>query len=253
MTRVRRSRLDTRSEISGFCKRLAFSQNAVEICANEASALEEHFLHYVFLKELENRVSVRKRRLLKEACFPVYKSIEGYENRSIRLPGNLNMEELKRLDFIRDRNNLVMYGPVGTGKTHLAIALGVLACGNDMNVRYYTAAELVVRLSEAYRAGNLEKVLKGILKAQLLIIDEWGYVPIDKEGARLLFRVISDSYERRSLIITTNLEFSKWGNIFTDDQMAAAMIDRLAHHGYLLIFEGDSYRMKNALMRQKTL
>ena len=94
-------------------------------------------------------------------------------------------------------------------------------------------------------------LLSSILKAQLLIIDEWGYVPIDKQGAQLLFRVISDSYERRSLIITTNLEFSKWGSIFTDDQMAAAMIDRLAHHGYILLFEGESYRMKNALMRQK--
>ena len=86
-----------------------------------------------------------------------------------------------------------------------------------------------------------------------MIIDEWGYVPIDKQGAQLLFRIISDSYERRSLIITTNQEFSKWGTIFTDDQMAAAMIDRLAHHGYLLLFEGENYRMKNALMRQKNI
>ncbi len=95
-------------------------------------------------------------------------------------------------------------------------------------------------------------VLKNILRAELLIIDEWGYVPIDKQGAQLLFRIISDSYERRSLIITTNLEFSKWGALFTDDQMAAAMIDRLIHHGHLIIFEGESYRMKHALMRQKS-
>ncbi|OQB51116.1 MAG: transposase [Deltaproteobacteria bacterium ADurb.Bin151] len=242
-----------RNEISGFCKRLAFSQTSVEICANEATVVEEQFLHQVFRRELEHRNSARKRRLLKDASFPVYKTLEGYENRSIRMPSNLKMDDLVRLEFIRKRNNLVMFGPVGTGKTHLAIALGVAACATGMIVRYFTAAELVVRLSEAHRAGTLEKVLKGILKAEVLVIDEWGYVPIDKEGARLLFRVISDSYERRSLIITTNLEFSKWGNIFTDDQMAAAMIDRLAHHGYLLVFEGDSFRMKNALMRQKTL
>ncbi|MEW5815613.1 MAG: ATP-binding protein [Spirochaetota bacterium] len=133
----------------------------------------------------------------------------------------------------------------------MAIALGVLACTQDRRVRFFTAAELVVRLSQAYTAGTLEKVLKPILLADLLIIDEWGYVPLDKQGAQLLFRVISDSYERRSLIITTNLEFSKWGILFTDDQMAAAMIDRLAHHGYIFVFEGESYRMKHALMRQK--
>ena len=109
----------------------------------------------------------------------------------------------------------------------------------------------MVRLSEAARNGSLEKLLKNILKAELIILNEWGYVPLDKQGAQLLFRIISDSYERRSLIITTNLEFSKWGTILTDDQMAAAIIDRLAHHGHLVLFEGESYRMKNALMKRK--
>jgi DNA replication protein DnaC len=145
--------------------------------------------------------------------------------------------------------NVVKLGDssVGTGIRR------VVEQGNTypFRTRFFTAAQLVVRLSEAFSNGSLEKVLSSILKAQLLIIDEWGYVPIDKQGAHLLFRVISDSYERRSLIITTNLEFSKWGSIFTDDQMAAAMIDRLAHYGYILFFEGESYRMKNAHMRQK--
>jgi DNA replication protein DnaC len=144
-----------------------------------------------------------------------------------------------------------MYGLVGTGKTHLAVALGVKACEMGMTVRFFTAAELVVRLSEALKTGNLEKMMKSVLKADLIILDEWGYVPVDKQGAQLLFRIISDSYERRSLVITTNLEFSKWGTVVTDDQMAAAIIDRLAHHGHLLVFEGESYRMKHALMKQK--
>jgi len=145
----------------------------------------------------------------------------------------------------------VMVGKSGTGKTHLATALGVIACQMGRRTRFFTAAELVVRLSEAFAAGTLEKLLRSLLRSELLVIDEWGYVPVDRQGAQLLFRIISDSYERRSLILTTNLEFSKWGAIFTDDQMAAAMIDRLAHHGYILLFEGESYRMKHALMRQK--
>lgn len=120
-----------------------------------------------------------------------------------------------------------------------------------MSVKFTTVAELVMRLSEAKRVGTLERILKEIGRTQLLILDEWGYVPVDKEGSQLLFRVVADSYESRSMIITTNLEFSKWGSVFTDDQMAAAMIDRLAHHGHLLIFEGESYRMKHALMKQR--
>ena len=120
-----------------------------------------------------------------------------------------------------------------------------------ITTRFFTAASLVTRLSESKRAGSLERTMKELEKAQLVIIDEWGYLPMDREEAQLLFQVIAASYERRSLVITTNLEFSKWGGIFTDDQMAAAMIDRLAHHGQLIVFEGESYRLKHALMRQK--
>ena len=102
------------------------------------------------------------------------------------------------------------------------------------------------------RNSTLERLVRKLQVLDLLILDEWGYVPVDKDGSQLLFRVISDSYESKSLILTTNLEFSKWGSIFTDDQMAAAMIDRLVHHGHLLLFEGRSYRMEHALMRQNS-
>lgn len=210
----------------------------------------EQFLAMVLAAEIENRQGVRKARFLHEAAFPVYKTLEGYDFVNLKLPPLLERSELETASFIGGKRNLVLYGPVGTGKTHLAIAIGVAACTHGYRVRFFTAAELVVRLSEAFAAGMLEKLLRTILRADLLIIDEWGYVPVDRQGAQLLFRVISDSYERRSVMLTTNLEFSKWGTIFTDDQMAAAMIDRLAHHGHIILFEGESYRMKNALMRQ---
>ena len=140
--------------------------------------------------------------------------------------------------------------PVGVGKTHMAIAAGVKACNLGYKTKFYTVTELVLKLAEARKNGTLEKLLRELRGLDLLILDEWGYVPVDKDGSQLLFRVISDSYESKSLILTTNLEFSKWGGIFTDDQMAAAMIDRLVHHGHLLIFEGKSYRMEHALMRR---
>jgi len=251
MRKPRVNRTHQREEISLLLRRMAFSQTALRLCEEEGSSSQEEFLLHVLRSEMANREEVRRARFLREACFPVYKTLVGYGFQNLRLPPNLSRTELCGGGFITEKKNLVLYGPVGTGKTHLATALGVLACEQGIRTRFFTAAQLVVRLSEAFANGVLEKVLSSILKAQLLIIDEWGYVPIDKQGAQLMFRIISDSYERRSLIITTNLEFSKWGSIFTDDQLAATMIDRLAHHGYILLFEGESYRMKHALMRQK--
>ncbi len=120
----------------------------------------------------------------------------------------------------------------------MSVALGTIACEMSLKVRFYTVTELVLKLSDAYRLGTLERLVRDLKQLDLLILDEWGYVPVDREGSQLLFR-----------IITTNLEFSKWGGVFTDEQMAAAMIDRLVHHGHLLMFESESYRMTHALMR----
>lgn len=251
MRQQRTNRSDTRKAISCMLKKVTFSQTAIGICEEEANAMNEKFLLRVLEAEIANREETRRARLLREAAFPVYKTLETYEDGSCTVPPLVTRRDLESCSFITEKKNLVLYGPVGTGKTHLAIALGVHACELGFRVKFFTAAQLVVLLSEALTAGTLEKLLRNILKAELLIIDEWGYVPVSREGAQLLFRIISDCYEQRSLILTTNLEFSKWGSIMTDDQMAAAMIDRLAHHGYIVLFEGESYRMKHALMRQK--
>ena len=251
MRRPRTDRTALREEIGTLLRRIVLSQTAVRICKESGDAKMERFLHKVLTAEVANREETRQARLLREAGFPVYKTLEGYDFASLKLPPQLTREDLHNAAFVEDHRNLVLFGPVGTGKTHLATAIGVAACARGYRTRFFTAAELAVRLSEAFKAGTLERLLATILKADLLIIDEWGYVPVDRQGAQLLFRIVSDSYERRSLIMTTNLEFAKWGTIFTDDQMAAAMIDRVAHHGHIVIFEGESYRMKHALMRQQ--
>lgn len=251
MRQQRTNRSDTRKAISGILKKVTFSQTAVSICEEEANAMNEKFLLRVLEAEIANREETRRARLLREASFPVYKTLDSYEEGACTLPPLVGRKEIESCAFVTEKKNLVLYGPVGTGKTHLAIALGVRSCELGFRVKFFTAAQLVVLLSEALASGTLEKLMHSILKAELLIIDEWGYVPVSREGAQLLFRIISDCYEQRSLILTTNLEFSKWGSIMTDDQMAAAMIDRLAHHGYIVLFEGESYRMKHALMRQK--
>jgi DNA replication protein DnaC len=248
---MRTNRRKIRDEISTMCKKMSFSQSIVTLCENEANAREESFLHLALRKEIENRIESRKARLLKEAGFPVYKTLKGYDFKDVKLPPQLKTSDLSNCSFIRQKQNIVLFGPVGTGKTHLASALGVAACAMDIPVRFYTVAELVVRLSEALRSCTIDRMMKSILKADLIILDEWGYVPVDKQGAQWLFRIIADSYERRSLVITTNLEFSKWGTVLTDDQMAAAIIDRIAHYGHLVLFDGDSHRMRNALMKHK--
>lgn len=231
-------------------RQLFLSARISEVCREKGTQKQLEFVEELFQKELDLRDENRRNRLIKRAGFPVYKTFEGYSYDSVKFPPAFGMEGLEQLDFVPERKNLVLYGPVGIGKTHMAIAAGVKACQLGYKTKFYTVTELVLKLAEARKNGTLERLLKELRTLDLLILDEWGYVPVDKDGSQLLFRVISDSYESKSLILTTNLEFSKWGGIFTDDQMAAAMIDRLVHHGHLLIFEGRSYRMEHALMRQ---
>jgi DNA replication protein DnaC len=252
MIKSAKEREVTRREIGEYSKRLMLSTQVVDLCEQEATPKQEEFLHRVLTEEIERRERNRKTRLLTKAGFPTLKGFGEYEFTAIRFPPALSKQELLSIDFIGEKKNLVLYGAVGTGKTHMAIALGVLACEAGYKVRFYTVTELVLKLSEAYKNGTLERLVRDVKGLDLLILDEWGYVPVDKEGSQLLFRIIADSYESKSLILTTNLEFSKWGGIFTDEQMAAAMIDRLVHHGHLLIFEAKSYRMTHALMRRST-
>ena len=232
------------------CRSLFLTSAIPELIREEGTPRQVEYLASALRKEVARREDNRRERLVKRARFPVYKTFEGYEYRCVKLPPALSREELESVRFIEDKSNLVLYGPVGIGKTHMAIAAGVNACMKGYKVRFYTVTELVLKLAESRKNGTLERLRSELNSLDLLILDEWGYVPVDRDGSQLLFRVISDSYESKSLLLTTNLEFSKWGSIFTDDQMAAAMIDRLVHHGHLILFEGNSYRMEHALMKQ---
>ncbi|MDK2836865.1 MAG: hypothetical protein PWP21_1642 [Thermosediminibacterales bacterium] len=239
-----------KEEIAACCKALKLSRNMAENCRHIKADSHEEFLLKLLKMELEHREKCRRARLIKNAGFYTVKTFDGYIFDEIRMPQGLTPEDLKTCRFIEEKRNLILYGNVGTGKTHLATAIGVEACNRGMNVRFFRTAALVNQLSEARKGGELSKFLKKLSKLDLLICDEWGYVPLEREGTQLLFQVISDCYEKRSVIITTNLEFSRWVGIFYDEQMTAAMIDRLVHHSYLLIFDGQSYRMRNSLIHQ---
>jgi DNA replication protein DnaC len=225
-----------KAEIAECCRRLRLSKNIAEISDQvEADSYQEYLLK-VLKQEVAYRETTRKNRLVKQAGF-------------YNLPTELSIADLKEVNFVRQQKNLIFYGNVGAGKTHLATAIGIEACNRGLSVRFFRTAALVNQLSDAQKKGELNKLLKQLAKADLLICDEWGYVPLDRDGSKLLFQVISDRYEQRSVIITTNLEFSKWVNIFYDEQMTAAMIDRLVHHSYLLLFDGQSYRIRKSLMK----
>lgn len=207
------------------------------------------FLDQAMAAELDNREQARRARLLRRAGFPAPKTFDGYEWAGVKLPDALDREQVTGAGFVADKVNLVCYGPVGTGKTHLAIAAGMAAVEAGKTVKFTTVSDLVIRLGEAKTAGALERLTRDLAKQDLLILDEFGYVPIDRDAARLLFQIISGAYETRSLVITTNVPFANWGGVLTDDQLAAAMIDRIAHHGHLIVFDGESWRIRHALMR----
>jgi DNA replication protein DnaC len=238
-----------KTKIAECCRRLRLSRNIAAVCDQvEADSYQEYLLK-ILKQEVLYRETTRKNRLIKQAGFYALKTFHGYSFDEIRLPAELSVNELKEAAFISEKKNLILYGNVGTGKTHLATAIGIEACNRGKAVRFFRTATLVNQLGDAQKKGELNRFLKQLSKADLLICDEWGYVPLDRDGSKLLFQVISDCYEQRSVIITTNLEFSKWVNIFYDEQMTAAMIDRLVHHSYLLLFDGQSYRIKNSLMK----
>ena len=248
---IKRRRADTiaKSErVMTMSRHLTLTRSVLADHLARATPAQLDFIESWFTAELASREQSKRARLLKAAGFPNEKTLDGYDWSNLKMPPDWGRAQLETLEFIDKSEDLVLCGPVGTGKSHLAVALGRLACMNAIPVRFFTASSLLMRLRRAKQENKLDKELTAIGKARLLIIDEFGYMPIDEEGSRLLFQVISDSYETRSIIYTTNIEFSGWGRVLGDENMAAALIDRTVHHGRLIRFEGKSHRSEHALM-----
>ena len=238
------------SEIAACCKELRLSRNLVEMSEKLQADSHQEYLLKLLRSEVEHRNASRKDKLLKNAGFYSIKPFEGFRFDEVTLPGAVTPEYLKNCEFLNTKTNIVMYGNVGTGKTYLSIALGVAACRKGIETRFFRTAALVNKLSEAKKHNALSTFMKQIVKADLLICDEWGYVPLDRTGAQLLFEVVSECYERKTLIINTNIEFSRWVNVFYDEQMTGAILDRVLHHCHLLLFSGPSNRMRESGLTQ---
>ena len=231
--------------------KLQFFRDNYEVLAKKAA--QKNWEHVQYLSELTvAEVNMRRdratERRIKLARFPQIKTLDQFKWGWPKKINRMQIQNLFRLKFIGDKNNIVFIGGVGLGKTHLAIALGYQACLHGYKVLFSSAVDAVNALIAARNTGQLKQHLRKYETPSLLILDELGYLPIDNQGADLLFQIISKRYEQGSIIITTNRVFKDWPEIFNNDAtLTSALLDRLLHHTETILIEGQSYRMKDAL------
>ncbi len=230
---------------------LFFMSANYEALADQAA--KEHQSHVDYLASLvEGETSLRRDRAIKRrirlARFPVIKTLHQFLWNWPKNINRMNVQNLFRLKFLDDKANVIFLGGVGLGKTHLATALGYAACLTGKSVLFTTTIDAINNLSSAQAANRLKSELKKYLSPSLLILDELGYLPIDKHGADLLFQIISHRYEQGSIVITSNRAFKNWPEIFNNDSaLTSAILDRLLHHAETVVIEGKSYRMKDQI------
>lgn len=214
-------------------------------CAAEGKDHVQYLLRLCELELIERERRMIERRI-KAAKFPAAKSLDSFDFKVIPSLNKMLAMELARCEFVMRRENIIALGPSGTGKTHAALGIGLAACQKGMKVRFVTAAALVHELIEAADERRLQRLQKQLSAQDLLIIDELGFVPLSKTGAELLFEVISQRYERGSIIITSNLPFDEWTETFGTERLIGAILDRLTHHVHILEMNGESFRLRES-------
>ena len=228
---------------------LPYIQSHYQALATKAA--EQQRSHLDYLEQLvEGEATMRENRSIerriKNARFPVLKSLDDFQWSWPKKINRPQIQNLFRLAFIATQTNVVLIGNVGIGKTHLSIALGRAACLNGHSVLFTTAVDIINTLAAAQSAGRLKREFQRYLKPAVLIVDELGFVPLSKTGAEMLFEVFSQRYERTSTLVTSNLPFAEWTEVLGSERLTGALLDRLTHHVHILEMNGDSFRLKNS-------
>jgi len=211
----------------------------------------EEFLLEVLTRELQSREDNTIKRRLHEACFPQIKTLEAFDYTVQPDVIRTRMMELGRCKWVEESRAVLLAGPVGTGKTHLGIGLGVAAAQRRYRVRFWRVADLVRQLTEAQGERELGKWMKRLEQVEVLILDELGFVPLERQGAELLFHVMADRYQKKATVVTSNLAFREWGKVFGDEKLAAAVLDRLGERAEVIATSGESYRMRRREKEQR--
>lgn len=237
---------DLHEEISARCKKLRLSSNLAEKAMTLTADSNQEYLYLLLEDEIEHRHKTRITKLLNTAGFPKMYAVEQFKTDEIVFPEDVTFESLLNLEFYHGGRNVIMYGSTGTGKTMLSILIGISACKKGIPVKFYRTAGLINLFSESKAKGTLSTLKKKLNDAQIIILDEFGYVPYDRTGSQLLFDYLSEIHETKSVILNTNLEFSQWVNVLYDQRMTTALIGRLTHHVDLILFPGGNNRLKES-------
>lgn len=211
----------------------------------------EEYLSLLLEEELRGKTERSVKTKIHKARFPFIKTLDAFDFSFQPSLGEKEILKLSSLDFIEKKENLIFLGPPGVGKTHLAAAFGIKACSAKYRVLFITAQKLIEDLMLSVKDGTITSKLLAYSRLNLLIIDELGYMPITKEQANLLFQLVSVRYEKGSIILTSNYNFEDWGQIFQDNVVAAAIIDRIVHHARIFFINGSSYRLKSKLGKNR--
>lgn len=229
-----------------------FQENYAKFASDAVQNNQDHIRYLLALAEVEvtQREQNKRARLIKAARFSVQKELADFDFAAIPSLNKAGVLDLARGEYIARRETILLIGNPGLGKTHLATALGLTACRQGHKVHFWTAAGLVNELLRAQEELRLHKMIAAALKLKLVVLDELGFIPFSPNGAQALFTFVSELYERVAIIVTTNLKFADWTQVFGDERLTAALLDRLTHHAHILELVGDSFRFRQRLQQQ---
>ena len=237
---------DYTERIAACCKQLRLSSNLADRAMSQKGKTNQEYLCKLLENEIEYRRKTRIIKLQNSAGFPKRYAPEQFRTDEVDFPDGVSFESLMALDFHRQGKNIIMYGGTGTGKTMLSILVGIQACKEGIPVRFYRTAGLINLFTESHQNGTLTALKRKLNTAQIIILDEFGYVPYDRTGSQLLFDYLSEIHEQKEVILNTNLEFSQWVNVLYDKRMTTALIGRLTHHVELILFPGGNNRLRES-------